>query len=342
MVPLVVTVWFAWGGTLLLGACGHRPVSRPVASRCGQIESENRDALGALAGKGESSAIVEFANALHHSLRCVETPRGAWGLTIGALTATGDAIGGRWSIVHVDPAGKRVSVFPDATFAVGGGGQESVTQNQNLEWSGTMRIVPAAPVLFDFDGDGSPEAVVVVRIDVVQESGNSVRVLRGRVWTAREGKVTLYGPARELIVEEIQDVDGDGRPDIITHVPYADTTTIQCGSEDAYPVYGPILLAHSLADGTFARADTQAVLFAKRACAILPSPALVDERDRPQIIDFATSARNIACARLWGSDKGALVSEIAARCHPINECSTCDDKAMLERWANMDPPLRIR
>ena len=35
-------------------------------------------------------------------------------------------------------------------------------------------------------------------------------------------------------------------------------------------------------------------------------------------------------------------NEIAAGCRPINECSTCDDKAMLERWARMDPPLRIR
>ncbi len=338
----MVAASFALGNTLLLGTCGHRPASTPAAGRCGQIDSENRDALGMLARKGGSAAIAEFGKELHHAFRCVETHRGAWGLTIGKLTATADAIGGRWSIVHVDAAGVRVSVSPDATFVVGGGGQESVTENQNLEWSGTMRIIPATPVLFDFDGDGSPEAVVVVRMDVIQESGNSVRVLHGRVWTAHDGKVTLYEPARELIVEEVRDVDGDGRPDIMTHEPYADTTTIQCGSEDAYPVYGPILLAHSLVDGTFARADAQAVLFAKRTCAILPSPALVDERDRPQIVDFARSARNIACARLWGSDKGTLVSEIAARCHPINECSTCDDKAMLERWANMDPPLRIR
>jgi hypothetical protein len=263
-------------------------------------------------------------------------------LAIGALTETSDTIGGHWSIVHVDAAGERVSVSPDATFAVGGGGQESLAQTQNLEWSGSTRIVPTAPVLFDFDGDGSPEAVVVVKMDVVQESGNSVHVSRGRVWTLREGKVTLYGPSRDLTVEEIRDVDGDGRPDIITHEPYADTTTIKCGSEEAYPVYGPILLAHSLADGTFARADTQAVLFAKRACAVPPRPALVEERDRSQIVDFARSAKNIACARLWGSDMGTLVSEIAARCHPINECSTCDDKAILERWAKMDPPLRIR
>ena len=76
--------------------------------------------------------------------------------------------------------------------------------------------------------------------------------------------------------------------------------------------------------------------------AIPPRPALVDERDRSQIVDFARSAKNIACARLWGADTGTLVSEIAARCHPINACSTCDDKAILERWAKMDPPLRIR
>jgi hypothetical protein len=154
--------------------------------------------------------------------------------------------------------------------------------------------------------------------------------------------VTLYEPAREFIAEEIHDVDGDGRPDIITHEPYADATTIKCGSEDVYPVHGPILLAHSLADGAFSRTDPTAISFAKRECANLPRPAIVDERDRPEIVDFVRSARNIACARLWGADRGTLLSQISTRCHAINNCSTCDDKEMLERWASIDPPVRIR
>lgn len=336
------TLAIAWGSTLLLSTCGHRPTSAPIASRCGQIDHENRDALGTLARKGGNSYIAEFGAVFRDALRCVETPHGAWGLTIGALTATSDAIGGHWSIVYVDAAGGRVSVSPDTSLSVGGVGQEPATQTQNLEWSGTTRIVPAAPVLFDFDGDGNPEAVVVVRTDMIQESGISFHILRGRIWAVREGAVALYGPAREFIAEEIHDVDGDGRPDIFTHEPYADATTIQCGSEDVYPVYGPKLLAHSLVEGSFSRTDATAVSFAKRECANLPRPAIVDERDRPEIVDFARSARNIACARLWGAEEGTLVSEITTRCHPLNQCSTCDDKAMLERWATINPPLRIR
>jgi len=336
------TLPFVWGCTLWLGSCGHRPVRAPVAGQCDQIDRENRDALGTLAQKGDDSDSAKFGIALGDALHCVETPGGAWGLTIGALSTTSDAIGGRWSLVHMDAASGRVSASPDTTLSIGGGGQELVTQRQNLEWSATMRIVPAAPVLFDFDGDGNSEAVVVVKTDMMQESGNSFHALRGRIWTVREGAVVLYEPGRDFIVEEVRDVDGDGRPDIITHEPFADATTIKCGSEDAYPVYGPTLLAHSLAAGTFSRADATAVAFAKRECAKLPRPVLVDERDRPGIVDFATSARNIACARLWGSEKGTLVSEIAAGCHAINNCSTCDDKQMLERWATIDPPLRIR
>jgi hypothetical protein len=38
----------------------------------------------------------------------------------------------------------------------------------------------------------------------------------------------------------------DGRPDIITHGPYVDSASINCGSQYSYSVYGPTLLAHSL------------------------------------------------------------------------------------------------
>ena len=143
-------------------------------------------------------------------------------------------------------------------------------------------------------------------------------------------------------MEEISDVDGDGRPDIITHEPYVDSATINCGSGDGYSVYGPALLVHSLPDGTFSSVDAQAMLFAKRECPASPSQVIRPEGFRPEMVDFPRSAKNVACARLWGADEQTLRAEIAGRCYALNEnCVTCDDRAMLEKWASMPPPFRF-
>ena len=144
-------------------------------------------------------------------------------------------------------------------------------------------------------------------------------------------------------MEEIRDVDGDGRPDIITHEPYVDSATINCGSGDGYSVYGPALLVHSLPDGTFSLVDAQAMLFAKRECAVKPSPVILIVQDfQPEMVDFPRSAKNVACARLWGADEQTLRAEIALRCYVLNEnCVTCDNRALLDKWASMEPPFRF-
>ena len=144
-------------------------------------------------------------------------------------------------------------------------------------------------------------------------------------------------------MEEISDVDGDGRPDIITHEPYVDSATINCGSGDGYSVYGPTLLVHSLPDGTFSGTDAQAMLFAKRECAEKPSPVIFIVQDfQPEMVDFPRSAKNVTCARLWGADEQTLRAEIALRCYVLNEnCITCDNRDLLDKWASMEPPFRF-
>ena len=102
------------------------------------------------------------------------------------------------------------------------------------------------------------------------------------------------------------------------------------------------LLAHSLPDGTFSWADAQAMLFAKRECPASPSQVIRPEGFRPEMVDFPRSAKNVACARLWGADEQPLRAELAGRCYALNEnCVTCDDRAMLEKWASMPPPFRF-
>jgi hypothetical protein len=98
-------------------------------------------------------------------------------------------------------------------------------------------------------------------------------------------------------VEEIRDVDGDGRPDIITHEPYVDSATINCGSGDGYSVYGPALLVHSLPDGTFSSVDAQAMLFAKRECAVKPSPVILISEYKATLRSDGWTGRLVLYAR---------------------------------------------
>jgi hypothetical protein len=339
----MLTARLAVGCLLLLGACGHRPVSAPVAGRCVQIDRENREALATLA-RIQKTPIPELDSALRDALRCVETPHGAWALALGTSTVDDEGIRGEWSLVHIDAIGRRLSVAPNAFPSIERKAQNPDISYGSLEWSRYEHTVPAAPVLFDFDGDGVAEAVVVIRTDSMVITDH---ISRGRVWTAPRDAITLYRPARDIVVDEVRDVDEDGRPDLITHERYVGDASINCGSGEGYFVLGPPLLMHSLTDGTFSLDDATAVAFAKRKCPVLPRPVIAHPDPKfEEMVDIKESANNIVCARLRGADKGRLLSEIETQCYQLPEdeggCLTCDSKELLQRWATIDPPLRIR
>jgi hypothetical protein len=60
-------------------------------------------------------------------------------------------------------------------------------------------------------------------------------------------------------------------------------------------------------------------------------------------IDLVASARNVACARLWGAATDGVVREVTASCRRAAgaACAPCDDPGLLERWARLSPPLLI-
>lgn len=323
----------------IVGCTCHQSVVRsavaaPPPSFCAALAEENELALKAL------SAAEPALPALRNAALCVATPRGGWGLSISGLTADGGELWGRWSIVHGDAGARRLVFAPDTTVSFGGGGPERPAARQNLLWSAARRIVPLPPTLYDFDGDGEPEAIVLVETVETNESGRSFTVRRGRVWSAANNRLDLFPGARDFAFEEARDVDGDGRPDLITRGPYAALTTLKCGGEEPYPVSGPPLLARALVGGTFAWSDAAALDFARRGCSAAPSPVMVDDQGA---IDFAASARNVVCARLAGVATGPLVAEIAAKCRARagSACLTCDDRELLESWSRLPAPLRL-
>jgi hypothetical protein len=70
------------------------------------------------------------------------------------------------------------------------------------------------------------------------------------VWTFRDGRISLYGPAEALDVTGAEDIDRDGRADLMVRQPFV-TTGVAEGSGFSYDITGPEWVFHSLADGTF-------------------------------------------------------------------------------------------
>jgi hypothetical protein len=315
------------------------PPPPPAPAFCEAIAKENEAALKALP---PGAAATDLQTALRGALTCTATPAGGWAVVVSELANEGGELWGRWTLVHAAQS-VRATFTPDTTATFGGGGPEQQARRKNLEWSTTRHVVPTAPSFFDLDGDGEPEAIVVVETTETGESGRSFSVRRGRVWTARPAGIELFAPARNFAIEDVRDVDHDGHPDLISRGPYAAFAKLTCGSEEPYPVSGPPLLAHGVANGEFSWSDAAASDFARKDCPSLPNPVLVVEKKHAPkgSVDFAASARNLACARLWGATSAQLTAEVAKRCARASSsgCGRCDDRALLESWARLPAPL---
>ncbi|MEO6601235.1 MAG: hypothetical protein ABIQ16_15255 [Polyangiaceae bacterium] len=334
-------------GLLLVGCCvACKPQSPPLAlraNRCASIDAANRALLSgpaSLAGNPMSEALRQ---ALQAATVCRETARGAWGIELSELKTEANETVGRWLLVHVSAEGVRSSVTPDTSMALGRSppGPEANAKAANLEWSEYRKVVPALPTVFDYDHDLEFEAIVIVNTIDTHESGASFTMRRGRVWSAPANAIALYPAAQALIVEEARDVDADQRPDLLTHGPFAGLSSIKCGSEDSYPVYGPMLLAHSLSPGGFALSDSVSTAFAKQECPASPKPLVVFQTGDAAFVDFVVTAKNVACSTLWGTPSSSMATEISKRCLERDPCPTCDDAALLTRWAAVSPPLHL-
>ena len=285
-------------------------------------------------------------NGSERALRREAVGRKNWLFVGSADTARSTQIWGKWSIEYTGVAfgspDERLAAFvPDTRPSFAEGGPEKPAPGQNLEWSGARHVMPSMIEPFDFDGDGTAEAIVIVETTLFSESGLSSTMRRGRVWRSRGADITLYPPSLDIAFEQARDVDGDGRPDLIGRGPFAGFVPNVCGSEELYLVTGPPLLFHATPDGAFNADDGAARDFARRECRSPPHPVVVvSTHDDPEKVDMAGSARGIACARLWGFAETPLLAEIGSRCRtpPEAGCPRCDDRGLLERWSRLPPP----
>lgn len=191
---------------------------------------------------------------------------------------------------------------------------------------------------FDYDGDGEDE--VLLGTDSSNIYGG---ITIGTLWTVRNGMVTPFLPAQGINIEGLEDVDDDGRPDIVTLGPYQPESAPLCTDGNYRQVFS--LIAHSTSTG-FSFTDRVAADYAKKLCPRPPGKLDIN----PDLVDSLSAVR---CARLWGMSSADALRAIHAKCqHQLEnpEGLFCPERVrnacllfdVLESWAKATPPLRLK
>lgn len=264
--------------------------------------------------------------------KCFPAPGGAWvvGLQAAKFDTGYSGLDLQWSLEHLSDTGAKVSVVPTAK------GDDPKPDEFNYASSPETYEIDLAP--YDYDGDGAPEIIVQFRGRYHEGEEFSY----GRIYTLKHGKIALFSPAKGLDFDSAKDVDGDGRPDLVVYGPFS-AVGEYCGSGFGYRVAGPPLIAHARADGSFSLNDDVARQAARKECPA--RPARIVEKGKEG--DTELSARNVACARIWGVSTADLRKRITAECKPSTSSDICPPDAcrdgdLLKRWADIEPPLVLQ
>jgi|GEM_PF-608892 len=306
----------ALGLLLTLSACrpGARPPSPDAAaprrdapaaprSACDEVLVEGRRALDAWRRRQRGPVDAATWDDLASFNQCVEASERLWATVLGP--PMGDprsaALAGRFKLVYVGRDGTRSEAWPAVTDS----GQVFVLRAQETSWrhgeDGASRLAPVA--LFDFDGDDAPELLA----RVLDRSGGatSERVI---VWRATSTRVEPFEPAMGLHPVGVEDFDGDGRPDLLTHAELV-------GVDDARPgetLRGPSLVARSLRGGLFALSSGAALTKNRERCPAPPTPPLLARSGAS--VDAARSAERVACAMLWRMPAATIEAGLRREC----------------------------
>lgn len=169
---------------------------------------------------------------------------------------------------------------------------------------------------YDYDGDGHPEVLLALG---EAESGEGTRIEHHLLTLGPRG-LRAYPHSPPLGEDgRMEDVDGDGRPDLVTRGAYAAATITTCGTGDDAPAVAPMFVHHALPDGRFSDSDAVARAALVRAC---PEPQPVSlaslrrrlnrSRDRGQDLETAL-ARAVVCARAY-APAATVLAQLQADC----------------------------
>ncbi len=318
------------------------PATAPVDLACKALDDVRAEQTGKLRLLTQSKDPLAHLQSMSDDLlaafgRCKKTKSGgAWGLGVGDLREETTVHGTTGQVLawHADAQGHTTSVVLPGT--------SPRTNERSFASTDLDHVSIGMQEPFDFDGDGEEE-LIVVGWDQTHEGP---RDPGGVVVTFKGGAAALYAPSQEISFFRAEDVDRDGRPDLITYGPYRAHVPGRCNGTPAAAV-GPALLAHSLPDGTFTMTDARALAFAKQAC---DKPGFAVARDDDKRVDDDQTFVNLACARLWGMPDAEAQKLVDAACHPLVGDAACKDSALttcvypaeLKAWARAKPPLSLK
>lgn len=185
---------------------------------------------------------------------------------------------------------------------------------------------------FDFDGDGEEELLVLGRGLPCATSGDlgcdgPLPLLE--IFTFKNGAVGPYAPSvnvvappgtparvafasapgklaeedRAVTLVSLTDADGDGRPDVTSHLRYELAATD--GDVTSYDVAGPLFVGHSLPGGTFSFTDPVAMKALAQTCGNAPT---LEQARGAELYAAAV------CERLEGHPPAELAERWARRC----------------------------
>jgi len=288
---------------------------------------------------------------------CVGSPKSAWAIALERLSAGNEGVLGTWSLVHAVAGGGDVRLRPWPFEP------KDKAQSANFEL-GEFDYVLGAPAVnhsFDWDGDGDEE-VLLLSSSSGHETGSSQMGL----FTFKQGAIVPYAPARGLDVQTVKDVDGDGRPDLLTSGPYDDVTSDMGGGFFEVRLLEGLFVAHSLPDGTFSLGDPVARRSVARWCTSSvrlvfqpeggSSDASVTEAPLDEDAVRKRVAQSVVCARIRGRSAASVAAAIRTGCPrdaqnegeapdaaPLGEGQRpyCYERARMLAWAAQEPPLRL-
>lgn len=308
-----------------------KPLPPAPPSPCGDMRERNQTLLE------ESNAGEAYRPAGEQAFEsaCFPTPSGAWGLKLLEWKPAPDAgepptlWQGTFELIHF--AGVQEVRAPDSKDL-----HELFSLKVGMDYFELKK-----PVLFDYDGDGEPEIFLANSIKIHEDIGYT----KAGLFSWKAGKVALY-PELPAGYDDIEDIDQDGRPDLLYH-PLQSDREAPC-SGFGYRWSGPPHAAHSLKDGTFSTQDKPAQNFLRRACPAPPSPP----KKSAKPTEFLTAEDNPpeVCARIWGASEKAALDLLKRTCDrpkkPEHECQpppgTCPDYKEREATAKKTPPLLLK
>jgi hypothetical protein len=266
----------------------------PLADPCGALGPYAPPHLDALLGAGFENDSIPTLVPLGQ--QCRVTRNGAWAVRLtrvdpdpdAGANAFGSTVTLHWDVLHVDA---RTGV---------------VRRSETSRASIFDHDAQGESAVSDLDGDGEEELVVP------SKRGGDENPYReaGGIWTFKDGHVKRYAPG--LTFSRVEDVDSDGRVDLVTTAPYQVDVDRGCLVVEESAT-GPPLLLHTLPDGGFSTGDGVAKDFALRRCPEPPAH-LVLTPDGGLEGDFEPAFERIACARLWGKPDSEIREQVAAEC----------------------------